>query len=88
MCASVMTRSRLKPGASALPHMQLGEMFLLRKGTDAGSARCVLWTHAQGWELRLVISGATETSLVCATKSDVRDTVERWRAALLRDGWQ
>ena len=65
---------------------QLGDLFLMRKGTL--QARCELWTHADGWECRLY---AGEEDLiaaqVCRQEAEVMTFNDRWTNALGAQGW-
>jgi len=67
---------------------ELGELFVLAKG-NTRRARCVLFSHQFGFELRLVFGtpGELLQSQVCRTDAEILDTNERWRAALEAKGW-
>ena len=43
---------------------ELGAWFVLTKGSNNRTAKCELWTHLFGWELRLVTTDVVR-SQVC-----------------------
>jgi hypothetical protein len=70
--------------------LRLPQGFRLTKpnGDHAISAVCEVWSHPDGWELRMVIDGH---DLLLATVEGAAPKmlawVEKWRAAMLRKGW-
>ena len=46
-----------------------------------------LWTHAFGWELRLLVDGEFQRSQVCRREGEVFATIDEWRGALKAKGW-
>jgi hypothetical protein len=59
-----------------------------RKRGRTLAAVCETWSHALGWEVRLTIDEHTwQARSVIASSGDMRNTVEHWRAALIRKGW-
>lgn len=63
----------------------MGDTIRLRKGTL--EARCGLWSHQFGWELRLDAGGEMLRTQVCRSQEEVLSTTEEWRAALEEKGW-
>jgi hypothetical protein len=65
----------------------LGELFILHKARRL--AKCMLWTHQFGWELRLVVGSHLEVqqTQVCRTQDEVLDTSEQWKVAMVEKGW-
>lgn len=66
---------------------KLGEWFILTKGSNHRTAKCELWTHVFGWELKLYAAGQFLQSQVCRTQDDVMNTGDAWKAAMLEKGW-
>jgi hypothetical protein len=64
--------------------VELGDAWTLRKGQRL--ARCALFSHPFGWELRLMV-GELVRSKVCRTQDEILTTQENWRAAMLERGW-
>jgi hypothetical protein len=62
----------------------LGNAWALTKG--ARIARCELFSHQFGWELRLMI-GELVRSQVCRTTDEILSVQEEWRAALRTRGY-
>jgi hypothetical protein len=56
----------------------------MRKGDKV--ARCELWSHQFGWELRLMTTDLRR-SQVCRSSEEILNTHEAWRAAMLEKGW-
>ena len=52
-------------------------------------ARCELWSHQFGFELRLVHGAESELlrSQVCRTDDEILTTGEQWKAAMIEKGW-
>jgi hypothetical protein len=67
---------------------ELGELFILAKKNNL-RARCLLYSHQFGFELRLVAGAHGELlrSQVCRTDAEILDTQETWKVALLAEGW-
>jgi hypothetical protein len=71
--------------------LRLPQGFRLTKpnGDHAISAVCEVWSHPDGWELRMVIDGY---GLLLATVEGAAPKmlarVEKWRAAMLAKGWR
>jgi hypothetical protein len=52
------------------------------------SAVCEVWSHPDGWELRMVIDGhGLLLATVEASVPKMLARVEKWRAAMLEKGW-
>ena len=52
-------------------------------------AVCEVWTHPDGWELRLSIDGTSlPATTVVRSAAEMRVMVETWRVALLEKGWR
>ena len=69
---------------------RLEDGFVLTKvkGDGTASAVCTVFTHARGWELRLVIENhAWQATGVFRSTDEMRKTLEFWRASLLKRGW-
>jgi hypothetical protein len=64
----------------------LGHMWTATK--DAVDLTCVLFTHQEGWELRLEGFEGIARSTVCATADDVLTTAEAWRTEAEAKGWR
>jgi hypothetical protein len=60
-------------------------LFSLSNGRTI--ARCSLWSHQLGWELRLVVNGSLVRSQVTRQYGEAVDTAEEWQGAMLADGW-
>ena len=56
---------------------------LTKRGTVA---RCVLWTHQLGWELR-VDSGDLSLTQVCRSDREIEDISGGWKEAMIEKGW-
>jgi hypothetical protein len=67
--------------------VSLGELFILHKSRR--EAKCLLWTHQFGWELRLVVGSQLEIvqTQVCRIEDEVLTTGEQWKTAMLEKGW-
>ena len=46
---------------------------------------CALFTHGQGWELRLVVDGDLARSTVCGSQDEGLATAEDWERQLRED---
>ena len=64
---------------------ELGDLFRLTKGEK--SARCALWSHWSGWELRLDAAGEMIRTQVCRSEEEVFSTGERWKKNMQSRGW-
>ncbi len=52
------------------------------------SAACEVWSHPDGWELRMVIDGhGVLLATVEGSVPKMLARVEKWRAAMLAKGW-
>ena len=84
--------ARVMPDAAGRiwPAQRLPQGFCLTKpnGDHAISAACEVWSHPDGWELRMVIDGH---GLLLATVEGsfpkMLTRVEEWRATMLAKGW-
>ncbi len=57
--------------------------------THAISAVCEVWSHPDGWELRMVIDGhGVLLATVVRSAPEMLALVEEWRAALTATGWR
>jgi hypothetical protein len=63
----------------------LGDLTALRK--NSRTAACQIWTHAFGWECRLVIGDELIASQVCRSQENVFTFSETWYEALRNKGW-
>ena len=66
---------------------ELGEVFVLKKGSNHCTARCSLSTHILGWELRPEAAGELLRTQVCRSSEEVLNTHEAWKAAMIEKGW-
>ncbi len=88
MPSSARTRSDA-PGWRGQP-LRLPQGFRLIKpnGDHPISAVCEVWSHHDGWELRMVIEGhGLLLSAVVRSAPKMLTRVEQWRAAMLKKGW-
>jgi hypothetical protein len=70
--------------------LRLPQGFRLTKpnGDHPISAACEVWSHPDGWELRMVIDGhGVLLATVEGSTSKMLTRVEKWRAAMLEKGW-
>jgi hypothetical protein len=67
-----------------------GDFWTIHKQSDcrAREARCEVWTHQFGWELRLLIDGELQRSQVARSTPEWLNAAEEWKAALLAKGWE
>jgi hypothetical protein len=63
-----------------------GELFTLTNNRSA-IARCALWSHQLGWELRLEVNGSLVRSQVVRTLDEMAAYLE-WKSTMLTDGWR
>jgi hypothetical protein len=61
-------------------------VWTLHKGRKV--ARCVVWPHQFGWELRLTAALELLQTHVCRSETELIETQEQWKAAMLEKGWQ
>jgi hypothetical protein len=55
---------------------------------DRRAAICELWSHALGFELRLMVSGdSMPRTQVCRSQEELITFQESWRQALEDQGW-
>jgi len=66
----------------------LGDLFVLHKGSNRRVARCALTTHILGWECRLMIGRELLQSKVCRSQEEVFSAGEEWKAAMMEKGWK
>jgi hypothetical protein len=53
------------------------------------SAACEVWSHPDGWEVRMVIDGhGVLLSIVERSVPAMIARVEQWQAVLLKKGWR
>ena len=65
--------------------VELGAAWTLRKGEK--EARCSLWSHPLGWEMRLFTTDSLG-SQVCRSLDEILETQEAWKMALIEKGWR
>jgi hypothetical protein len=65
--------------------VRLRDAWTMRKGDKV--ARCELWSHHFGWELRLMTTDLLR-SQVCRSSEEILNTHEAWKAAMLEKGWK
>jgi hypothetical protein len=73
------------------PAQRLPQGFRLTKpiGDHPISAALEVWSHRDGWELRMVIDGhGLLLSTVERSVPKVIARVEHWEAVMLRNGWR
>ena len=88
MPSSARVRSNA-PGRT-WPAQRLPQGFRLTKpnGDHAISAACEVWSHPDGWEMRMVIDGhGLLLATVEGSVPKMLARVEKWRAAMLEKGW-
>ena len=66
---------------------ELRELFALSK-SDRAQARCALWSHQFGWELRLTVNGSLIRSQVSRDYAEVLTAAEEWQRATREEGWR
>ena len=57
------------------------------EGIQTHVAVCEVWTHPDGWELRLTTNGQILIATVVRSADEMRAWVKTWRAAFLEAGW-
>jgi hypothetical protein len=60
--------------------------WVLHKGSRA--ARCTIWSHPLGFELRLVCDDSLPRIRICQTPETMVQLQARWRAAMEAQGWR
>jgi hypothetical protein len=85
--------ARVMPDAKGAiwPAQRLPQGFRLTKpsGDHAISAACEVWSHPDGWELRMVIDGhGLLLATVEGSVPKMLARVEKWRAAMTAAGWR
>lgn len=65
---------------------ELRELFSLSKSAGT-KARCALWSHQFGWELRLTVNDSVIRTQVCRVFADILTASEEWQAAMRAQGW-
>jgi hypothetical protein len=50
-------------------------------------ARCALFAHAEGWEVRVVLDGQHILSRRCDVTTDVFAYADEWKRRMLERGW-
>jgi hypothetical protein len=65
---------------------EIREVFALTKA-DRATARCVLWSHEFGWELRLTVGGSLVRSQVAREFADILTATEEWKSEMIANGW-
>jgi hypothetical protein len=61
--------------------------WTLRHAATKGEARCRMFTHVFGHELRLEVGGRVIDSQVCRGDEEIISCQEQWRDALEAKGW-
>jgi len=65
--------------------LRVGETFrLYSRGREAV---CELWSHREGWFLRMKIDGEPVREGSCGSHPEVSRLSDEWAADLARDGW-
>ena len=62
------------------------ELFSLSK-SDRARARCALWSHQFGLQLRLSVNDSLIRSQLCRGSADVLTTADDWWTAMVEHGW-
>lgn len=65
--------------------VELGDAWTLYKGQRL--ARCALYSHPLGWELRLTV-GELVRSQVCRSQDEILDRQDEWKATMMERGWR
>jgi hypothetical protein len=60
-------------------------MWEVRKGVRV--ARCELWRHPIGWELRCDVDNETRQTAVQRLRDKAEDLAEDWKQAFEAKGW-
>jgi len=69
---------------------RLPDGFTMKKpeGLQTHMAVCEVWTHPEGWELRLIMGGQDlPMATVLQSADELKALIATWRAALLKTGW-
>jgi hypothetical protein len=64
----------------------LRELFALAK-PNGTRARCTLWSHMFGYEIRLDVNDGLVRSQVTRDASQIQTIADEWRTAMLVEGW-
>jgi hypothetical protein len=64
---------------------ELRVLFTHTKG-DHARARCALWSHQLGWEVRLTVNGSLIRSRVTRSIHEAMASREEWGAGMLSEG--
>ena len=75
---------RLRPFWNGQPE-ELREIFKLTKADRV--ARCALWSHEFGWELRLTLAGSLIRSQVAREFPEILAAFDQWKTTMVNDGW-
>jgi hypothetical protein len=51
-------------------------------------ARCALWSHQFGWELRLTVNHSVIRTRVCRAFADIVTASAEWQGAMREQGWE
>lgn len=65
---------------------ELREAFTLTKPSGV-RARCAIWTHMFGWEIRLDVKGAIVRTQVTRDPAAVNCMCDEWRSGMVAEGW-
>jgi hypothetical protein len=68
------------------PPAELRELFTLTNARGA-RARCVLWSHQFGWELRLTVNNSLIRSQVCRQADHATSAADEWERIMRSDAW-
>jgi hypothetical protein len=68
------------------PPESLRELFTATN-TRGSRARCVLWSHPFGWELRLDVNGSLIRLQVMRSLDDLTTTADEWKQAMTENDW-
>lgn len=70
---------------------RLSDAFRLtkHKGQHTLTAVCEVWSHAFGWELRLMVNDhGLQMSSVVRSAGEMTTISEQWKAAMIEKGWR
>jgi hypothetical protein len=68
------------------PPEELRELFALAKSSGT-RARCTLWSHFLGDEIKLDVNDGLVRSHVTRDASQIQTISDEWRTAMLQEGW-
>lgn len=63
----------------------VSHVWTLSKGTKR--ARCEVWTHLHGFELRLLVGAQQTLSTIRRLEEDLIRVDQEWRSMLEAEGW-